>query len=396
MNNYKIKISERFNKLGTETAFTVLARANKLSEQGKSIINLGIGQPDFSTPEHIVEAAIKALKDGHHGYTQTSGIPKLREAVSSDIFRRHMIEINPDNVLVVPGGKVIIFFSAMLLGEKGKEILYPNPGFPIYESAINFSEAKPIPYQLKENMGFSFSAEDILSSVNEKTSLIIINSPANPTGGVVPEEELKKLVDGLEQFPNVVLMSDEIYDQFCFGTTKFNSMLKYPSISNRLIVLNGWSKTYAMTGWRLGYGIFPSSLINLAEKLAVNVHSCVNSSAQYAALEALEGPQDCVKIMNDSFKRRAELMSEKLNHIEQINCQKPQGAFYCFPNVEKLGIKALELQNMLLENVGVAAVAGTSFGLYGEGFIRFSCANSDSAIEEAMDRVSEFIKNKFI
>ena len=395
MNNYNIKFSERFNKLGTETAFTVLAKANKLAEAGKSIINLGIGQPDFATPEHIVEAAIKALKDGHHGYTQTSGIPKLREAVCKDLHRRHSVEVNPDKVLIVPGGKVIIFFSAMLLGEKGKEILYPNPGFPIYESAINFSQAKPVPYQLKEDMGFSFSAEDILSNVNEKTSLIIINSPANPTGGVVPEEELTKLVEGLERFPNVVLMSDEIYDQFCFGSTNFKSMLKYPSISNRLILLNGWSKTYAMTGWRLGYGIFPSSLFYLAEKLAVNIHSCVNSSAQFAALEALEGPQDCVEMMNEHFKARAEIMSDRLNNIESINCQKPQGAFYCFPNIEKLGVQALDLQNLLLENVGVASVAGTSFGVYGEGFLRFSCANSDSAIIEAMDRVSEFIKNKF-
>ncbi len=395
MNNYNIKFSERFNNLGTETAFTVLAKANKLAEEGNSIINLGIGQPDFTTPEHIVEAAIKALKDGHHGYTQTSGIPKLREAVCKDIIRRHNVEINPDNVLIVPGGKVIIFFSAMLLGENGKEILYPNPGFPIYESAINFSQAKPVPYQLREDMGFSFSAEEILAKVNGKTSLIIINSPANPTGGVVPEMELTKLVEGLEKFPEVALMSDEIYDQFCFGSTNFKSMLTYPSISNRLIILNGWSKTYAMTGWRLGYGVFPPSLFELAEKLAVNVHSCVNTSAQFAALEALEGPQNCVKNMNDTFKRRAEIMSNELNKIEFISCQKPQGAFYCFPNIKKLGVSALELQNLLLENVGVASVAGTSFGVFGEGFLRFSCANSDSAIMEAMERVSEFIKNKF-
>ncbi len=395
MTSNKLKFSKRFNKLGTETAFTVLARANKLADEGKSIINLGIGQPDFSTPDHIVEAAIKALKDGHHGYTQSSGIPKLREAVSYDILKRHEVEIKPDNILIVPGGKVIIFFSAMLLGEKGKEILYPNPGFPIYESAINFSEAKPIPYELKEEQGFSFSADDILNKINNKTSLVIINSPANPTGGVVAEKELNKLVSGLENFPNVILMSDEIYDQFCFGSTKFKSMLKYPSIANRLIILNGWSKTYAMTGWRLGYGIFPSSLYNLAEKLAVNIHSCVNSSAQYAALEALKGPQDCVKLMNDTFKSRAEIMCKKLNEIESINCQKPQGAFYCFPNISKLGLNSLDLQNLLLEKTGVASVAGTSFGNYGEGFIRFSCANSDSAIEEAMDRVSGFLKNKF-
>ncbi len=388
--NFKNHAS-RCYRLGTETAFSVLARANFLSEKGRSIINLGIGQPDFSTPEHIVEAAIKALKDGHHGYTQSSGIPKLKEAVAEDIFKRHKVEVSNEKILIVPGGKVIIFFSAMLLGEKGKEILYPNPGFPIYESAIKFSGAKAVPYKLKENLGFSFSAEDILNKLNQKTSLIIINSPANPTGGVVPEEELTKLAKGLEKYPNTVLMSDEIYDQFCFGKIKFKSMLTFPSIKDRLIILNGWSKTYAMTGWRLGYGIFPTHLYETAEKLAVNIHSCVNSSAQYAAIEALTGPQDCVKEMNNSFKRRADLMYNKLNEIELLSCQRPQGAFYCFPNIKKLQIKALTFQNNLLEKAGVATVAGTSFGNYGEGFLRLSCANSDSAIEEAINRIDNFI-----
>ena len=383
--------ASRCERLGTETAFSVLARANKMAEEGKSVINLGIGQPDFSTPEHIVEAAIKALKDGHHGYTQTSGIPKLREAVSSDIFKRHNVDVTPDKILIVPGGKVIIFFASMLLGENEKEILYPNPGFPIYESAINFSGAKPVPYELKENLGFSFSADDILKKINNKTSLLIINSPANPTGGVIPEQELDKLVKGLENFPNLVIMSDEIYDQFCFGTNKFKSMLKYPSIFDRLIILNGWSKTYAMTGWRLGYGIFPTYLFEKAEKLAVNIHSCVNSSAQFAALEALNGPQECVKLMNDSFKRRANLMYKKLNKISLLNCEKPQGAFYCFPNITNLNISSLEFQNNLLEKTGVATVAGTSFGKFGEGFLRLSCASSDSSIEEAISRINDFI-----
>ena len=236
------KIADRNNNLGTETAFTVLAKANKLASEGKNIINLGIGQPDFPTPKHIVEAGIKALKDGHHGYTQSTGIPKLREAVSNDIFRRHNVNVSPDKILIVPGGKVIIFFSAMLLGEKNKEILYPNPGFPIYESAINYSGAKAIPYKLSESMGFSFSADD-LNKINDKTSLVIINSPANPTGGVVPKKELEKLAKGLMDFPDVTLMSDEIYYQFCFGENKFTSMLTYPEIRERLIILNGLSIT---------------------------------------------------------------------------------------------------------------------------------------------------------
>ena len=373
--------------LGTETAFSVLARANKLASEGKKIINLGIGQPDFQTPEHIVEAGIKALRDGHHGYTQSTGIPQLRETVSDDIERRHKVNISPNQILIVPGGKVIIFFSAMLMGEKNKEILYPNPGFPIYESAINYSGAKAVPYKLSEDMGFSFSADDILKKINKNTSLIIINSPANPTGGVVPKIELEKLAKGLQEYPNVVLMSDEIYDQFCFGEDKFTTMLSFPEIRDRLIILNGWSKTYAMTGWRLGYGIFPVKLYEIAEKLAVNIHSCVNASAQFAALEALKGPQDCVSHMNNTFKKRAEIMYTQLNEIEGFTCQKPKGAFYCFPNITGTNKSATEIQNILLDEIGVATVAGTSFGKFGEGYIRLSCANSEEAIEEAILRI---------
>ena len=388
MNN-SYNIANRNNNLGTETAFTVLAKANKLASQGKNIINLGIGQPDFETPKHIVEAGIKALRDGHHGYTQSTGIPKLKEAVSDDINRRHKVQVSPNNIIIVPGGKVIIFFSAMLMGEKNKEILYPNPGFPIYESAINYSGAKAVPYKLSENKGFSFSAEDILKKINQNTSLIIINSPANPTGGVVPKFELEKLAKGLEEFPNVVLMSDEIYDQFCFGDINFTSMLKFPEIKDRLIILNGWSKTYAMTGWRLGYGIFPDKLHEIAEKLAVNIHSCVNASAQHAALEALTGPQNCVDEMNQLFKIRANLMFSKLNEIRGFNCPKPNGAFYCFPNISGTNKNSIEVQNLLLDEIGVATVAGTSFGKYGEDYIRLSCANSNQAIEEAMFRIKK-------
>ena len=387
MNKTIYNFANRNNNLGTETAFTVLAKANKLAAEGKSIINLGIGQPDFPTPEHIVEAGIKALRDGHHGYTQSTGIPILREAVSEDIFKRHNQNVSPENILIVPGGKVIIFFAAMLMGEKNKEILYPNPGFPIYESAINYSGAKAVPYELSEKKGFSFSAEDILNKINDKTSLIIINSPANPTGGVVPKIELEKLAKGLEKHPNVILMSDEIYDQFCFGSTPFTSMLSFPNIRDQLIILNGWSKTYAMTGWRLGYGIFPTKLYEIAEKLAVNIHSCVNASAQYAAIEALQGPQECVVEMNNAFKKRAYYMYKSLNDIDGFNCQEPNGAFYCFPNIKVTNKSSTIIQNELLDNLGIATVAGTSFGKYGEGFIRLSCANSSEAIQEAIERI---------
>ena len=386
-------ITNRCLDLGTETAFSVLAKANKLAEQGKKIINLGIGQPDFLTPKHIVEAGIKALRDGHHGYTQASGIPKLREAVCSDIFRRHNVEISPENILIVPGGKVIIFFSSMLLGDIDREILYPNPGFPIYESAIRFSGAKPVPYRLKEDFGFSFSADDILNKVNKKTSLVIINSPSNPTGGIIPKDEIDRLIEGLENYPNTMLMSDEIYDQFCFGETDFTSILNYPSIRDRLIILNGWSKTYAMTGWRLGYGIFPDSLIDAADKLAVNVHSCVNASAQYAALEALNGSQDCVTKMNNAFKSRSKIMFQELNKLDLISCNNPQGAFYCFPNISKLNLTSLDFQNKLLNETGVAAIAGTSFGKYGEGYLRFSCASSEDSIKIAIEKLASFISD---
>ncbi len=386
-------LTQRSLNLGTETAFSVLAKANDLSQNGKEIINLGIGQPDFKTPENIVEAAIKALKDGHHGYTQASGIPKLREAVSFDLHRRYQLDISPNNILIVPGGKVVIFFSSMLLGEPGKEILYPNPGFPIYESAIRFSGAKAVPYKLKEELNFSFKADDILDKINEKTSLIIINSPSNPTGGIIPKNELDSLVRGLENHKHVTLMSDEIYDQFCFGDIEFTSMLSYPSIRDRLIILNGWSKTYAMTGWRLGYGIFPNKIYEAAEKLSVNVHSCVNASAQYAALEALMGPQECVSIMNEAFKKRANIMFNKLQEIKLIQVNNPQGAFYCFPNISKLKLSSLDLQNSLLEKTGVAGIAGTSFGVNGEGFLRFSCASSENSIVKAIEKFSSFIDN---
>ena len=250
-------LAERMNHLGTETAFEVLARANALEAEGRQIINLGIGQPDFKTPGHIVEAAIKALKDGHHGYTPASGIPSLRQAISDDLEKRHGVEIEPNRILAVPGGKVTMFLAMMLYGETGCEILYPNPGFPIYESTIKFSGAIPVPIPLREENGFAFSAEEVLSKINEKTRLIILNSPANPTGGVVPRVEFDSLIEGLERWPNVTIMSDEIYGQMLYDNQEHISLLKYAEINDRLILLDGWSKTYAMTGWRLGYSVWP-------------------------------------------------------------------------------------------------------------------------------------------
>ena len=377
-------LAERMNHLGTETAFEVLARANALEAEGRQIINLGIGQPDFKTPGHIVEAAIKALKDGHHGYTPASGIPSLRQAISDDLENRHGVEIEPNRILAVPGGKVTMFLAMMLYGEAGCEILYPNPGFPIYESTIRFSGAKPVPIPLREENGFAFSAEEVLSKINEKTRLIILNSPANPTGGVVPRVEFDSLIQGLERWPNVAIMSDEIYGQMLYDNQEHISLLKYAEISDRLILLDGWSKTYAMTGWRLGYSVWPKTLVSHAEKLCVNIHSCVNASAQFAGIAALKGDQSPVKKMVSAFDERRAVIVDQLNQLPGFNCIQPGGAFYAFPNIKETGMTSDELQKKLLEEAGVAVISGTSFGEYGEGYLRFSYANSTDNILKAV------------
>src|SRR3569833_872680 len=280
-----------FDRIGEENAFAVLARANALIAQGRDISNLGIGQPDFRTPDFIVEAAIKALREGAHGYTAANGIPPLREAVAADLHKRHGVEVSPDSVMIMPGGKPTMFMSILMFGEPGAEIMYPDPGFPIYRSMIEFTGATPIPVPIREEFGFAFSADETLKLITPKTRLIIVNSPANPTGGVTPKAEGDKLVAGLEKWPNVAIMSDEIYDHMVYDGEQHVCLLSYPSIRDRLIMLNGWSKTYAMTGWRLGYAVFPGKLYDYARKLAVNLHSCVNASAQYAGLAALTGPQ---------------------------------------------------------------------------------------------------------
>jgi aspartate aminotransferase len=388
-----LQMAGRMGVLGTETAFEVLARANALGAQGRSIINLGIGQPDFPTPEHIVEAGRKALADGHHGYTPANGIPALRTAVAADLFRRHRVEVSPDLVLIVPGGKVTMFFAILMFGEPGVEILYPNPSFPIYESVIRFSHATPVPIPLHESAGFSFSAEEVLEKITPRTRLLIINSPANPTGGVVPRGELDRLVAGLERHPQVAVLSDEIYGEILYDGAEHASLLAYPSLRERLILLDGWSKTYAMTGWRLGYGIWPKALFGAAERLAINCHSCVNASAQFAGIAALEGPRDAACRMVSAFAERRELIVAALNNLPGFRCARPGGAFYTFPNVTGTGLDARSLQSKLLEEAGVATVAGTSFGEFGEGYLRFSYASSREAISEAVERIRKLLGN---
>ena len=292
-----MKTAAALSRLGTESAFEVLARANALAAKGRDIINLGIGQPDFKTPEHIVDAAVKALRDGHHGYTPANGILELREAVSADIEKYRKAKVHPDNVMIVPGGKVTMFFAIIMLGEAGAEIIYPNPGFPIYESVIKFSGAKPVPMPLHEKTGYAFDSNEVLSLITPKTSLIILNTPSNPTGGVVPHSEMDKLANGLADHPHVTILSDEIYARMLYDGHEHVSLLKYEHLRDRVIMLDGWSKTYAMTGWRMGYGVWPSSLIDQATRLSINVHSCVNASAQFAGIAALNGPQDAVDEM---------------------------------------------------------------------------------------------------
>jgi aspartate aminotransferase len=387
-----LQMAARMGVLGTETAFEVLARANALAAQGRKIINLGIGQPDFPTPPHIVEAGRRALADGHHGYTPANGIPPLREAVAADLYRRHRVAVSPAQVLVVPGGKVTMFFAILMFGEPGAEILYPNPGFPIYESVIRFSGATPVPIPLYESASFSFSAAEVLDKITPRTRLIIINSPANPTGGVVPRAELDRLVAGLEHHPQVAILSDEIYGEIVYDGAEHVSLLSYPSIRDRLILLDGWSKTYAMTGWRMGYGIWPEALFAAAERLAINCHSCVNAAAQFAGIAALTGPREPVGEMVEAFAARRRFIVEALNGLPGFRCTDPGGAFYTFPNITGTGLDARGLQNRMLEEAGVATVAGTSFGAYGEGYLRFSYANSREAIAEAVERIRAFLE----
>jgi aspartate aminotransferase len=383
-----------FDRIGEENAFAVLARAMQLATQGRDIINLGIGQPDFRTPEHIVEAAVKALRDGHHGYTPATGIPPLREAVAANLSERFKVSVSPDEIMIMPGGKPTMFMSIMMFGEPGADILYPDPGFPIYRSMIEFTGARPIPVPIREENNFAFSAEETLSLMTPESRLLILNSPANPTGGVTPKTEVDKLVAGLERHPNVAVLSDEIYDHMVYDGEKHVCLLTYPSIRDRLILLNGWSKTYAMTGWRLGYSVWPGKLYDYARKLAVNLHSCVNASAQYAGLAALKGPQDAVHAMVAEFDRRRKVVVEGLNRLQGVSCATPKGAFYAFPNIKRTGWKAKALASALLEDAGVAIIGGPDFGVLGEGYVRVSYANSTENILAALDRMHEFLTSR--
>ena len=389
-----LKTIAAFDRIGEENAFAVLARATALSAQGRDIVNLGIGQPDFSTPPHIVEPAVKALRDGHHGYTPATGILALREAVAADLARRYGVTVSPDTVLIVPGGKVTMFMAVLMFGAPGVDILYPDPGFPIYRSMIEFTGARPVPVPIREANGFAFSADETLSLITPATRLVIVNSPANPTGGVTPKAEIDKLVAGLEHRPDIAVLSDEIYDQILYEGEQHVCLLAYPSLRDRLILLNGWSKTYAMTGWRMGYSVWPKALYDSARKLAVNSYSCVNAAAQWAGLAALTGPQDSVATMVAEFDRRRRIVVDGLNKLPGISCATPKGAFYAFPNITRTGWKAKALASALLEDAGVAVVGGPDFGILGEGYLRLSYANSTQNILQALDRMAQFLHSR--
>jgi aspartate aminotransferase len=387
-----------YDRIGEENAFAVLARAAALQAQGRDIINLGIGQPDFKTPQHIVEAAIRALRDGHHGYTPANGLLGTREAVVRRTLTTTGIEVSPENVMIMPGGKPTMFAAITMFGEPGAEILYPDPGFPIYRSMIDYTGARAVPVPIREENDFAFSAGETLSKITSATRLLIINSPANPTGGVTPKAEIDQLVAGLEAHPHVAVMSDEIYDVMTYDGEAHTSLLTYPEIRDRLIILNGWSKTWAMTGWRMGWSIWPNgpqsaNLYDKVRKLAVNCWSCVNTPSQFAGIAAIDGPQDDVETMLAAFDRRRLLVTERLNAIDNVRCATPKGAFYAFPNISATGFKAKDLASRLLEEADVALVGGPDFGDFGEGFVRLSCAASQERIEAAIERIQAFLEN---
>ena len=382
-----MKLATRMSRLGTETAFEVLMKARALEAQGREIVHLEIGEPDFDTPSNIVEAAIKALREGQTHYTPSAGIPQLREAIAEEISTTRGIEVNPDQVVVTPGGKPIMFFTILALCEKGDEVIYPNPGFPIYGSMINFTGATPVPVPLLMEKDFRFDIEEFKGLVSPRTKMIILNSPHNPTGGVLTEEDLAAIAEAAIENDALVL-SDEIYSRMVYEG-EFASIASIPDMGERTIILDGFSKTYAMTGWRLGYGVMPKWLAAQVANLMVNSNSCTAAFSQWAAVEALQGPQDEPQKMVEAFRQRRDVIVDGLNQIPGFRCLRPKGAFYVFPNIEGTGKSSQEMEDFLLNEAGVATLAGTSFGEYGEGFVRFSYANSVENIRKALGRIGE-------
>jgi aspartate/methionine/tyrosine aminotransferase len=378
------------SRLGTETAFVVLAKAKELEAKGKNIIHLEIGEPDFDTPRNIIDAAIEALNQGWTHYGPSAGLPEFREAIAEEVSKSRRIEVKPSEVVVTPGAKPIMFFSILALADEGEEIIYPNPGFPIYESVINFLGAKSVPIQLREENEFRLDVEELERLITKRTKMIIINSPANPTGGVLTREDLRVIAE-LAVENDIYVLSDEIYSRIIFEG-EHHSISSFPGMRERTIILDGFSKTYAMTGWRLGYGVMPEKLAEQVAKLQTNATSCTASFPQRAGMVGLKGPQEEVEKMVAEFKKRIEVMVEGLNRIKGFKCLLPRGAFYVFPNVKALGWKSLKLEDYFLNQAGVATLSGTSFGAFGEGYLRLSCANSVENIKEALGRIEAAVQ----
>ena len=386
-----INLAERMSRLGTETAFEVLAKAKALEAKGKKVIHLEIGEPDFDTPRNIIDAAIKALNEGKTHYCPAAGIPELRNALAEDMGKRRNIKIDPDEIVVTPGAKPIMFFSILALVNEGDEVMYPNPGFPIYESVIDFVGAKSVPYQLREEREFSFDIDEFMSLITDKTKMIILNSPQNPTGGILTEDDLKAVAK-VAQEKDIYILSDEVYLNIIYEGVH-HSIASLPGMKERTIILDGYSKTYAMTGWRLGYGAMPADLAAKMTQLQINSNSCTSTFSQYAAVEAVVGPQDDVHKMVAEFKKRRDVIVDGLNAIDGISCLKPHGAFYVFPNVKELGVDGKKFSELLLDKYGVAALSGTAFGKYGAGYLRFSYANSVANIQKALNQIEQAVKD---
>jgi len=387
-----MKLAKCMERLGTETAFKVLAKAKELEAQGREIIHLEIGEPDFDTPANIIEAAVQALRNGYTHYTPAAGIPALRQAIAEYVSETRGIQVSPDQVVVTPGAKPIMFFTILALVEAGDEVIYPNPGFPIYESMINFVGATPVPLRLREENDFRFDADEFRAKVSLRTKLIILNSPQNPTGGVLERSDLEVVAELAREY-DIMVLSDEIYSRILYEGEHV-SIASLPDMQERTIILDGYSKTYAMTGWRLGYGVMHEDLAAEITNLQINSNSCTAAFTQMAGIEALKGPQDAVDAMVAEFRRRRDVIVEGLNSIPGFRCATPRGAFYAFPNVQGTGIPSDELEGYLLEEAGVAVLSGTAFGEYGDGYLRLSYANSVENIQKALERIREALARR--
>ena len=387
-----MKIAKNVNRLGTEAVYSIFVKTKKLAKQGKKIIDLSLGQSDFKSPKHAVDATIQALKDGHHGYTLPNGIIECREAVSRKIKSLYNAKINPERIVIMPGGKPTMYYAISFFGEPGAEIIYPDPGFPIYESMINYTGAKAVPFNLIEKEDLSIDPDKVLSLINEKTRLLIINNPNNPTGSFTEKSVIDKLAKGLINFPHVSILCDEIYDRLIFDNKEIPTFFNYPDLYNRLIVLNGWSKTYAMTGWRLGWGVWPEQLIEHVFKFCVNNHSCVNTAAQYGAIAALDGPEDHLNNMMKEFTIRRQLILDGLRSLKGVECSLPGGSFFVFPNVKETGMNGEKFTKKCLQEAGVAIIPGTAFGKFATDHVRFNFATSRENISKAIEKIDKILK----